>query len=86
MDLGRGILRSELNDSSNLYNTYRHDGLPPGPIANPGKASLAAALNPASTDFFFFVADCEGGIILPKPWISIIAMWPISAKPAAKTL
>ena len=61
MDLGRGIRRSELNDASNLYNTYRHDGLPPGPIANPGKAALEAALNPDDTNFFFFVADCTGG-------------------------
>lgn len=61
MDLGRGIRRSELDDKSNPYNTYQHNGLPPGPIANPGKAALEAAMNPADTDYFFFVADCEGG-------------------------
>ena len=61
MDLGRGLRKSELKDASNLYNTYQHNGLPPGPIANPGKAALEAAMNPADTDFFFFVADCEGG-------------------------
>ena len=61
MDLGRGLRRSELEDAGNLYNTYRHDGLPPGPIANPGRAALQAVLHPASSDYFFFVADCEGG-------------------------
>lgn len=43
------------------YNTYTHAGLPPGPIANPGEASLRAALAPATTDYFYFVANDEGG-------------------------
>jgi len=41
------------------YNTYRHLGLPPGPICSPGLASIAAAANPAQTDYFFFMADCH---------------------------
>lgn len=42
------------------YNTYRHPGLPPGPIANPGKSSLQAAMNPAITKFYYFVSDGNG--------------------------
>lgn len=58
--LGRGLRQSELRDE-NPWNTYVIDGLPPTPIANPGRASIEAALNPDSTDFIFFVADGTGG-------------------------
>nr|WP_221184891.1 endolytic transglycosylase MltG [Sphingomicrobium lutaoense] len=60
--LGRRILRSELDDV-NDYNTYRMTGLPKGPIANPGRASIAAVLDPAPTDALYFVADGTGGHI-----------------------
>ncbi|MBV7393694.1 endolytic transglycosylase MltG [Mameliella sediminis] len=53
--LGRGLRRSEL-DRETPWNTYRIDGLPPTPIANPGRASIEAALNPADTDYIYFVA------------------------------
>jgi UPF0755 protein len=42
------------------YNTYRNAGLPPGPIGNPGKSALEAAMQPAQSDYFFFVADAAG--------------------------
>jgi UPF0755 protein len=58
--LGRPILRSEI-DQATPYNTYAVDGLPPGPIANPGRASLEAAANPARTKELYFVADGTGG-------------------------
>jgi UPF0755 protein len=58
--LGRRILRSELN-ADNGYNTYRRAGLPEGPIANPGKASIEAVLHPAPTRALYFVADGTGG-------------------------
>jgi UPF0755 protein len=60
--LGRRILRSELN-TDNGYNTYARPGLPAGPIANPGRASIAAVLDPAPTNALFFVADGTGGHI-----------------------
>jgi len=53
------IYASDLQNPS-PYNTYRHAGLPPGPICNPGVAALRAALAPAHTDFLYFVADAQG--------------------------
>ncbi|MEM9581904.1 MAG: endolytic transglycosylase MltG [Pseudomonadota bacterium] len=58
--LGRGIRQSELRRRT-PYNTYVIDGLPPTPIANPGKLAIEAALNPDSTPYIFFVADGTGG-------------------------
>jgi UPF0755 protein len=58
--LGRPIMKSEI-DQPTPYNTYQIDGLPPGPIANPGRASLEAAANPARTRELYFVADGAGG-------------------------
>ena len=58
--LGRRILRSELH-AKNGYNTYAEAGLPAGPIANPGRASIDAVLDPASSNALYFVADGTGG-------------------------
>jgi len=58
--LGRGLRQSELRGET-PWNTYVIDGLPPTPIANPGQASIEAALDPDGTDYVFFVADGTGG-------------------------
>ena len=63
--LGRGILRSEV-DRATPYNTYQIDGLPPGPIANPGRAALEAVANPSRTKDVFFVADGTGGHVFAE--------------------
>lgn len=63
--LGRRIRRSEITDV-NDYNTYAMTGLPKGPIANPGRSSIEAVLNPAITDYLYFVADGKGGHIFAK--------------------
>jgi UPF0755 protein len=63
--LGRPILVSEIEQPT-PYNTYVINGLPPGPIANPGRAALEAAANPARTKELFFVADGSGGHVFAE--------------------
>jgi UPF0755 protein len=63
--LGRRILKSE-RGQKNDYNTYRMTGLPIGPIANPGKASIEAVLHPAQTKALYFVADGTGGHVFAE--------------------
>lgn len=55
-----GVIHQSELKSDSAYNTYTHAGLPPGPICNPGVASLKAALHPASTDYLYFVAEANG--------------------------
>jgi peptidoglycan lytic transglycosylase G len=65
--LGRPIMRSEIEQPT-PYNTYVIQGLPPGPIANPGRASLEAVANPARTKELFFVADGTGGHVFSETY------------------
>ena len=65
--LGRPIMKSELEQPT-PYNTYVIDGLPPGPIGNPGRASLEAAANPARTKELYFVADGAGGHVFAESY------------------
>jgi UPF0755 protein len=75
--LGRGIRRSEL-DRPTAWNTYQIDGLPPTPIANPGRDAIAAVLNPPRTDELFFVADGTGGHVFARTYdehLANVARW-----------
>jgi len=63
--LGRALTRKDLKIKSD-YNTYRVKGLPPGPIANPGRDSILAVINPADTKALYFVADGTGGHVFAK--------------------
>jgi UPF0755 protein len=65
--LGRPIRQSEIEQRT-PYNTYVIDGLPPGPIANPGRASLEAVANPARTKDLYFVADGNGGHVFSETY------------------
>ena len=73
----RGLRRSEL-ERPNPYSTYQITGLPPTPIANPGRASIAAVLNPPESDELFFVADGTGGHVFATNFndhLSNVARW-----------
>ena len=75
--LGRGIRRSEL-ERQTAWNTYQIDGLPPTPIANPGREALAAVLNPPPSDELFFVADGSGGHAFARTFdehLANVARW-----------
>jgi UPF0755 protein len=63
--LGRRLLRKDLEIDS-PYNTYKYPGLPPGPIANPGRESIAAVLNPETHNYVYFVADGTGGHVFAE--------------------
>jgi UPF0755 protein len=56
----QGALHHDDMRFNSPYNTYRNVGLPPGPIGNPGKSALEAAMHPAQTDYYYFVADAQG--------------------------
>ena len=63
--LGRELTRADLATVS-AYNTYQIKGLPPGPIANPGRAAIEAALHPVESKDFYFVADGSGGHVFAR--------------------
>jgi UPF0755 protein len=75
--LGRSITKADLNQST-PYNTYVIDGLPPGPICNPGKAALEAVANPARGKDLYFVADGTGGHVFAETFdqhVKNVAHW-----------
>jgi len=75
--LGRAITRADI-DKKTPYNTYQNDGLPPGPICNPGRSAIESALNPAKTNDLYFVADGNGGHVFSatlKDHNAAVATW-----------
>jgi UPF0755 protein len=65
-DFDGNLTRAHLEDEHNPWNTYRIAGLPPTPIANPGEASLRAVVEPAQTEYLFFVAQGDGSHVFAK--------------------
>lgn len=61
-----GVINVSDLERDSPYNTYRHPGLPPGPIANPGRAALAAALNPPESKYLYFVSNNQGGHLFAR--------------------
>ena len=85
--LSRRLKRSDLSINSE-YNTYRHVGLPPGPISNPGRAAILAATRPAVTEDLYFVADGSGGHAFAstlKDHNRNVAKWRLVQRRRAKT-
>ncbi len=75
--LGRSLTRADIEQPT-PYNTYTIDGLPPGPIANPGRASLEAVANPSRTKDLYFVADGTGGHVFAETYeqhLKNVARW-----------
>jgi UPF0755 protein len=70
------LTRKDL-ETPTAYNTYAINGMPPGPIAAPGEASLNAAAHPAKTPYLYFVADGRAGIRLTPTWPAITARFRI---------
>jgi len=67
-DFDGNLRRVHLEDESNPYNTYRIPGLPPGPIASPGRAALRAVLEPAETDYLYFVSRGDGSHVFSRSY------------------
>ncbi len=62
------LRRAQLDDKDNPYNTYQHEGLPPGPIANPGRRSMEAVVSPDGSDYLYFVAKNEREHVFSKTY------------------
>ena len=67
-DYDGNLKRKHLRDLQNPYNTYRHPGLPPGPISNPGAAALRAVVQPEETDYLFFVSRGDGRHVFSRTY------------------
>lgn len=65
-DPSQRLRRAQLDDKDNPYNTYQHEGLPPGPICNPGEAAMRATMNPDGSNYFFFVSRNDGTHVFSK--------------------
>jgi len=72
-DFDGNLRRRDLEDRSNPYNTYVIPGLPPGPIASPGRAALQAVLEPATSDYLFFVSRNDGSHVFSKTYREHVA-------------
>jgi UPF0755 protein len=72
-DFDGNLRRRDLENAGNPYNTYRNSGLPPGPIANPGAASLRAVVDPARTEYLYFVSRNDGSHTFSKTYAEHLA-------------
>lgn len=79
-----GNIRRRDLDDENEYNTYRHGGLPPGPIANPGVSAIRAVMNPAESDYLYFVSKGDGTHIFSKDYGAHNKAVQNSIRPGAK--